>query len=102
MDKSHFKEDTRYTVTWRDTATGKTRPANFHVLRTYEKFMIVRETSGGGLLRKIAYEDIERIVQEMPVDPAHRYKVPAALLDEKLWRDRSLMEHYFSSPALGK
>ena len=102
MDKSNFKEDTRYTVTWRDPATGRLRPAHLYVFRTYEKFMIARETSGAGLLRKIPYEDVVRIVREIPVDKAQRYMVPAAVLEEKLWRDRSAMERYSTSPALGK
>jgi hypothetical protein len=36
------------------------------------------------------------------VPHADRLAVPAALLDEKHWRDRTVLEHYSSSPALGK
>ncbi|MBI2313348.1 MAG: hypothetical protein HYU77_12690 [Betaproteobacteria bacterium] len=101
MDRTAFKPDTRYTVTWRDPE-GKLRPANFYVFRVYDKFMIARDTSGEGLLRKIAYEDVLKIAQEQAVDPDHRYVIPAAVLDEKNWRDRTVMERYSSSPSLGK
>lgn len=101
MDKTAFKQDARYTVTWRDPE-GRLRPANFYVFRVYDKFMIARETSGEGLLRKIAYEDVLKIAQEQAVDADHRYAIPAAVLDEKNWRERTVMERYSSSPGLGK
>lgn len=101
VDKSAFKQDTRYTVTWRDPG-GKLRPANFYVFRVYDKFMIARDLSGEGLLRKIAYEDVIKIAQGQAVDLDHRYAIPAAVLDEKNWRERTLMERYSSSPGLGK
>ncbi|MFZ5555396.1 MAG: hypothetical protein ACOZDY_01525 [Pseudomonadota bacterium] len=101
MDKADFKEDTRYTVTWRDE-NGKARPGNIYVFRTYADFMIVRETSGGGLLRKIPYGDILKIVQEKAVDKHDRYVIPAAVLEEKAWRDRSVMERYSTAPQFGK
>lgn len=102
MEKSAFKEDTRYTITWRDPATGKLRPANIYVFRLYDKFMIARMTEGDGLLRKIRYEDVIKIVHEKPVPKEGRYFVPAAVLDEKNWASRSVMEHYSSAPRLGK
>lgn len=101
MDKTRFKEDTRYTITWRDES-GKPRPANLYVFRTYDEFMIARETSGGGLLRKIPYGDVLKIVHETPVARNERYVIPAAVLDEKAWRDRTVMERYSSGPQLGK
>ena len=101
MDKSGFKPDTRYTLTLRD-AQGKPRPANLYVYRVYEQFMVARSTSGDGLVRKVNYADIERIVDETPVAPAERYSLPAAVLDEKNWSSRSVMQHYASSPGRGK
>jgi hypothetical protein len=101
MDRSAFKPDTRYTVALRDVA-GRERPANLYVYRAYDKFMIARSSGNDGLLRKIAYESVLRVVQERPVDPALRYHTPAALLDEKFWAGREVLEHYANSPALGK
>ncbi len=101
MDKSNFKEDTRYTITLQDE-TGKARPANIYVFRTYDQFMIARETSGGGLLRKIPYGGVLKIVQEKPVERQDRYVIPAAVLEEKAWRDRTVMERYSTAPQLGK
>lgn len=101
MDKAAFKADTRYTLTWRDEA-GRERPLNVYVYRVYDKFMIVRQTSGPGLVRKIALDDVIKIVKETPVAPQARYFLPAAVLDEKNWRDRAVMQHYASAPGLGK
>lgn len=101
MDKSNFKEDTRYTITLQDES-GKARPANIYVFKAYEQFMIARETSGGGLLRKIPYGNVLKIVQEKPVEKQDRYVIPAAVLEEKAWRDRSVMERYSTAPQLGK
>ena len=101
MDKAAFKADTRYTLTWKDEA-GRERPLNVYVYRVYEKFMVVRETSGPGLVRKIAFDAVVRIVREATVAPEARYFLPAAVLDEKNWRDRAVMQHYASAPGLGK
>ena len=101
VDKTAFKPDTRYTVTWRDP-DGKLRPANFYVFRVYDQFMIARDTSGEGLLRKIAYEEVIKIVLEQAVDPDLRYAIPATVLDENNWRERTVMERYSSSPGMGK
>jgi hypothetical protein len=101
MDKQAFKADTRYTLTWKD-GNGRERPLNVYVYRVYDNFMVVRETSGPGLVRKIAYGDVVRIVHEAPVEPAARYFLPAAVLDEKSWRDRAVMQHYASAQGLGK
>jgi hypothetical protein len=96
-----FKADTRYTLTWRDAA-GRERALNVYVYRVYEKFMVVRETSGPGLVRKIAFDDVVRIVKESTVASEARYFLPAAVLDEKNWRDRAVMQHYASAPGVGK
>jgi len=101
MDKSSFKPDTRYTLTLRDAA-GRPRPANIYVYRVYEQFMVARDTSGDGLVRKVAYDAIDKIVDESAVAPDERYFLPAAVLDEKSWKDRSVMQHYASSPGRGK
>lgn len=101
MDQAAFKADTRYTLTWKD-ASGRERPLNVYAYRVYEKFMVVRETSGPGLVRKIAFDDVLKIVREKPVALEARYLLPAAVLDEKNWRDRAVMQHYASAPGLGK
>lgn len=101
MGKQDFAPDTRYTLTWRDER-GRERPLNIYVYRTYDGFMVARETSGAGLVRKIAYADVVRVVLAQPVPPAARYFLPAAVLDEKNWRDRTTMQHYATAPGLGK
>jgi hypothetical protein len=101
MDKTDFQPDTRYTITWRDAA-GKVRPATIYVYRVYDAFMIARPTGGDALLRKIAYPEVVQIVAAQVVAPSDRYVVTAALLDEKNWRDRTVMAHYSTSPARGK
>lgn len=101
MDKNDFKPDTRYTITWQ-TADGRAQPANIYVYRVYDGFLVARLTGADGLLRKIAYPEILKIVSVKAVEPARRYAVPAPLLDEKTWRDRVVMAHYSSSPRLGK
>lgn len=101
MDKAAFKPDTRYTLTLR-RADGKPEPANLYVYRVYEQFMVARETSGGGLLRKVPYADVIKLVDEIQVEPEKRYLLPNALLEEKNWKDKTEMAVYASSPALGK
>lgn len=101
MDKTSFAAEHRYTVAWRNAA-GKTVPLSFYVHRTHEQFMVVRITGAEGLLRKLAYGDVERIVAAEAVPESQRRYTPAAMLDEKVWRSRSEMAHYASSPALGK
>jgi hypothetical protein len=101
MDKSHFRPDTRYVVTLHDDKGG-VRPANLYVYRLYDKFMVARSMSGDGLLRKIGYDAVERVVDESPVAPAERFFVPAALLEESNWRDKSEMQVYASAPGRGK
>jgi len=101
MDKTAFKTDTRYTLTLR-RADGKPEPANLYVYRLYDAFMVARATSGDGLLRKVAYTDILKLVDEIAVEPELRYLLPNALLEEKNWKDKTEMAVYASSPALGK
>jgi len=101
MDKTAFKPDTRYTLTLR-RADGKPEPANLYVYRVYEEFIVARATSGSGLLRKVPYGDILKVVDETPVEPEKRYFLPNALLEEKNWKDKTEMAVYASSPALGK
>ncbi len=101
MDKSQFKADTRYTLALRDAA-GKARPANIYVYRVYDKFMVARDTSGEGLVRKVSYDAIDRIVDTAEVAPDDRYFLPAAVLDEKSWLGRETMQHYASAPGRGK
>jgi hypothetical protein len=64
--------------------------------------LVARSTSGDGLLRKIGYDAIERIVEEHPVAAAARFFIPAGLLEEANWRDRSEMQVYSSAPGRGK
>ena len=101
VDKSSFKENTRYTITWR-TPDGKMRPANIYVYKMFEASMIARMTDSGGLLHKIAYVDVLKIVKEKAVDKEDQFSIPSAVLDEKVWKDRSVMERYSSSPHMGK
>lgn len=101
MKKDDFKPHYRYTITLR-TKGGKPRPANIYVYRLHDDFMVVRRLDQGGILGKIAYEDVLRIVQAQEVPAAERYFVPEALLAEKAWKDRTIMQHYGSSPRLGK
>jgi hypothetical protein len=62
----------------------------------------VRLTGADGLLRKITYPEILKIVAAKEVGPDQRYCVSSQLLDEQTWRDRVVMAHYSSSPRLGK
>lgn len=101
MDKQAFKPDTRYTLACRDEV-GRVRPLNVYVYRVYDQFMIAREAGASGLVRKIPYAGVERIVKEQPVAPDERFFLPAGVLDEKAWRDRDVMQHYASAPGRGK
>jgi hypothetical protein len=101
MDKQAFKPDTRYTLVHRDPA-GRVRPLNVYVYRAYDQFLVARDLTGAGLLRRIPYGEIERIVLEAPVPPEARYFLPAGILDERNWRDREAMQHYATSPGRGK
>ena len=101
MDKNDFKPDTRYTITWR-SPDGKVQPANIYVHRAHDHFLVVRLTGADAVLRKITYPEVLKIVAAKAVDPNDRSSLPAALLEEKTWRDRVVMQHYSSSPQHGK
>ncbi len=101
MDKTDFKPDTRCTITWR-APDGKVQPANIYVYRVFDNFLIARLTGADGLLRKITYPEILKVVSAQEIEPNQRYYVPSPLLEEKTWRDRVVMAHYSSSPRLGK
>lgn len=101
MDQKDFKEHTRVTVTWRDE-NGKLRPGNFYVYKLFKDSMLVRARDKDGLLRKLPYADVLKIVKKEEVNPEFRFMLPPALLDEKLWKSRTIMQHSSSSPNLGK
>lgn len=101
MDKTNFKPDHQYTVAMKDEH-GRVKPANLYVYRVYENFMVARMTQDDGLLRRIEYGDVERVVSEKRADPDHLRATPQALLEEKFWAGRKVMQHYASAPGLGK
>ena len=101
MKKDDFKPDPRYTVAWRDH-DGKVRPANLYVYRLYDTFMVARKTDHSGFLYKIGYDQVLKIVKEIPVSEEMRFRIPDAVLKESSWADRTVMERYSTSPALGK
>lgn len=101
MEKKDFSPDIRYTITLRD-ASGRLRPANIYVFRLYNDFMIARMTDKEGLLHKIKYIDITKIVKTVPVPKENRFSIADAILMEKVWTERTRMERYSSSPAAGK
>lgn len=101
MKKEDFKPHTRYTITWRDEQ-GKLRPANIYVYRLYDSFLIARLTQGDGLLRKLSYDEITKIVKTSPVPERDQFFIPEALLKEKVWANRTSMERYSTSPHMGK
>jgi hypothetical protein len=101
MEKKLFAPDTRYTVTLRD-ASGRLRAANIYVYRLYDGFMIVRMTEREGVLRKLRYEEVVRIVRTVAVAREDRFLVPEAVLAEAMWKDRETMERYSSGPGRGK
>ena len=101
MDRSDFQENTRITVSYKDK-DGKLRPANFYVYKLFDEFMIVRSTDNDGLLRKLAYSDIAKLVKQKPVDRNHLYAVPDDILHHSIWQNRDTMFHYASAPGRGK
>jgi len=101
MDKNDFKTDTRYTITWQRPG-GRAVPARIYVHRAYDTFMIARIAGADGKLRKITYPEVLKRIAEEAVDPAEMRPLPAALLDEKTWKNRDELEHYSSSPRRGK
>jgi len=101
MVKQDFEENTRYALTVR-RESAKLRPANVYVYRRFDEFMVVRNTQDSGLLEKLRYEDVERIVRSEPVPPARQFAMPEALLQPKFWAEREFVEAYSSSPSVGK
>ena len=103
MDKSNFTADTRYSVTLKE-AGGRLRPANIYVHRLFDDYMIARRIDGAqlGMLFKIPYKDIVRIVRTIPVADQERFMLPDAMLNPKVWETRDSMMAYGSSPGLGK
>lgn len=101
MEKSDFKEHTRYTLTISDEQ-GKLRPLNIYLLKMHPEHMIVRLTDREGILKKFAYSQVQRIVRQQVVSSQNQYSVPDALLSEKNWADRTEIQHYSSMPHSGK
>lgn len=101
MDKSSFRENTRYAIALKDEK-GKVRPANIYVYKLHDDFMVARFTDKSGTLHKIAYGDVTKIVKSTEVDPKARFFVPEILLAAKTWQGRTSMQTYSSSPRVGK
>jgi len=101
LKKEEFKQDTRYTLTAKDE-NGKMRPMNVYIMRLHPDAMIVRMTDKDGSLTKLAYENVVKIVAEKEVPEQNRYYIPDAVLAESNWKDRNTLEHYSSSPHMGK
>lgn len=103
MDKEAFQVDQQYAITLQD-ANGKLRPANIYVHHLFDNDMIVRRTDGAdtGMLFKIPYSRVTKIVRTVPVMDVKRFMLPKAMLSPKLWESRDSMSAYSSSPNLGK
>lgn len=101
MDKTHFKPDTRYLISWRGP-DGRLQPAELYVFRAYDDFLVVRPSGPDARPRKIGYSEVAKIVAVKEVPPEGRYRLPAALLEEAFWREREVLEHHAGSPARGK
>ncbi|MDX1812812.1 MAG: hypothetical protein R3240_12725 [Gammaproteobacteria bacterium] len=101
MKKEDFKQDTRYTISAKDE-NGKVRPMNVYVMRLHGDGMIVRMTDKDGRLTKLAYDDVIKVVAEKEVPEQNRYYIPDAVLAEANWKDRKTLDHYSSSPHMGK
>ncbi|AKJ95791.1 MULTISPECIES: hypothetical protein [Thioalkalivibrio] len=103
VDKSEFQVDGHYAVTLKDE-NGKLRPANIYVHDMQDNYMIARRTSGGdvGLLFKMDYDDVIKLVRTHKVLDRKKFMVPAAMLKPKLWETRDSMRTYSSAPGLGK
>lgn len=101
MNKLDFTEHNRYTVTLRDS-DGRLRPANLYVYRLYDQFMVARMTDHAGLLCRVDYADIVKIVRQAPVAKEDQYLIPDAVLKESTWLERKFMDRYSTSPHIGK
>lgn len=101
MEKSDFKINTKYALTYKDE-NGRLRPGNFYIYRLYDGYMIARNTDQSSFLHKVQYADVSRIVKTIPVSDFHVFSLPEAVLEEKTWKDRTVMQTYTSAPGLGK
>jgi hypothetical protein len=101
MTRDDFRSDTRCTISWRNPQ-GRVQPATVYIFKVCERFLIGRMAGDDALLRRIDYEDVLKVVSVADVAPADRYTLPAAMADEKAWRDRVVMQHYSTSPRRGK
>ncbi len=101
VDKVDFRDRTRYALTVVE-ANGRRRPANVYAFRLHDEFMVVRNTGGDGLLRKVRYDAVERIVTAAPVPAGEQLAIPEAMLQASFWADRESCVAYGSSPARGK
>lgn len=101
MNKSNFRENTRYAITLKDD-NGRLRPANIYVYKLHDEFMVARFTDQSGMLNKIPYAKVVKIVKTMEVPPEARFLLPDILLSAKTWQSRTTMQAYGSSPRVGK
>jgi hypothetical protein len=103
VDKGAFETHGHYAVTLR-SRDGQLRPGNIYVHRLEDAYLIVRHTSGPdlGLLVKLRYDDVVKIVRKHPVLDRKRFMIPEAMLKPKLWETRDTMRAYSSAPGLGK
>ena len=103
MEKSAFTANGHYAVTLR-SREGRLRPANLYVHRLEDAYMIARHTSGPdvGMLVKLGYDDVVKIVRTHPVLDSKRFMIPEAMLKPQLWATRDTMRAYSSGPGLGK
>jgi hypothetical protein len=99
--REKFAEHTQYSLTVRDEG-GKQRPMNVYVYRLYDDFMIVRQTDKSGLLLKLRYDDVSKIVRSKDVPRERRYMLPEEVLKLDNWKERSTMQAYASSAGWGK
>jgi hypothetical protein len=101
MKKEDFYQDHRYTLTYTDSE-DKLRPVSVYVLALHEDAMIVRLTEKEGILRKIPYDTVRKIVKSQAVSEQNRYYVPDAILAATHWGDKNEIQHYASAPNMGK
>ena len=101
MDRNDFQEDTRVTATYKDDK-GKLRPGNFYIHKLFDEFMIVRSTDSDGLLHKMNYDQVIKVIKSKAVDREHLYYVPEDMLQKHVWQDRDTLFHYASGPGRGK
>jgi len=100
VEKTEFHENMRYTLTVKDE--NKLRPLNVYIMKLHNDGMIVRLTEKEGILKKILYENVFKIVKSQEVPKQDRFFVPEAVLSEKNWKDRNEIQHYSSAPHMGK